>query len=77
MQSPQVRFDDFTHRQTPIQQNLDRYHLPPPSMTYQGQNPNQMKSHSPNYYQLMQANLQKDTTFTKIFVGGKSKIRLF
>jgi hypothetical protein len=29
-----------------------------------------IKSHSPNYYPLMQANLQKDTTFTKIFVGG-------
>jgi hypothetical protein len=31
---------------------------------------NHIKSHSPNYYPLMQANLQKDTTFTKIFVGG-------
>lgn len=30
-----------------------------------------IKSHSPNYYPLMQANLQKDTTLTKIFVGGK------
>ncbi|CAF0998617.1 unnamed protein product [Adineta steineri] len=29
-----------------------------------------IKSHSPNYYPLMQANLQKDTTLTKIFVGG-------
>lgn len=28
------------------------------------------KTHSPNYYPLMQANLQKDTTLTKIFVGG-------
>lgn len=37
-----------------------------------------IKSHSPNYYPLMQANLQKDTTFTKIFVGGKLiKVLLF
>lgn len=48
---------------------------PPPPTHRQRYTPRfaSIKSHSPNYYPLMQANLQKDTTLTKIFVGGRGR----